>query len=67
MGDITLEQAFQAVRTKEPIDLTDAETRQPPPIPSLAQLLADRPSGADRFFAALLDIPAGNSRNDRTA
>src|SRR4051794_21332493 len=65
-GDITLEQAFASVRDQTPIDLTEVETRQPPPVPSLAELLAERPSGADRFFAALLDS-APKSRHDRTA
>jgi hypothetical protein len=64
--EITLEQAFEAVRTREPIDLTEHEVRATPPVPSLAALLAERPSGADRFFAALLDTPP-KSRNDRTA
>ena len=64
--EITLEQAFESVRTREPIDLTEAEARPSPPVPSLAALLAERPSGADRFFAALLDTPP-KSRNDRTA
>jgi hypothetical protein len=64
--EITLEQAFEAVRSREPIDLTAVEAPNPPPVPSIAQLLADRPSGADRFFAALLDT-APKSRNDRTA
>jgi hypothetical protein len=64
--EITLEDAFEAVRTREPIDLTAVEAPNPPPVPSLAQLLAERPSGADRFFAALLDI-APKSRNDRSA
>ena len=53
-GDITVEQACAAVRDNQPIDLVAAESREGPPVPSLAELLAVPAPGLERFFDALL-------------
>lgn len=55
--DITIEQAYSAIRDHQPIDLVAAESRPTPPVPSLAQLLAAPTPGLDRFFDALLHGP----------
>src|SRR3954465_13453690 len=56
--EITIDQAYAAIRDHQPIDLTAAESRQAPPVPSLADLLAAPTPGLDRFFDALLHAPA---------
>src|SRR3954466_1636811 len=56
--EITIDQAYAAIRDHLPIDLTAAESRQAPPVPSLADLLAAPTPGLDRFFDALLHAPA---------
>jgi hypothetical protein len=56
-GEITVEQAYSAVRDHQPLDLVAAESRQGPPVPSLAQLLAAPTPGLDRFFDALMHAP----------
>ena len=38
--EISIDQAYAAIRDHQPIDLTAAESRQGPPVPSLADLLA---------------------------
>ena len=52
--EITIDQAYAAIRDHQPIDLIAAESRQGPPVPSLADLLAAPTPGLDRFFDALL-------------
>jgi len=56
--EITIDQAYAAIRDHQPIDLVAAETRPAPPVPSLADLLAAPSPGLDRFFDALLHAPA---------
>src|SRR3954465_11880628 len=56
--EITIDQAYAAIRDHQPIDLTQTESRQTPPVPSLADLLAAPTPGLDRFFDALLHAPA---------
>ena len=56
--EITIEQAYAAIRDHQPIDLIAAESRPAPPVPSLADLLAAPTPGLDRFFDALLHAPA---------
>ena len=56
--EITIDQAYAAIRDHQPIDLVAAESRQTPPVPSLAALLAAPTPGLDRFFDALLHAPA---------
>jgi len=56
--EITIDQAYAAIRDHQPIDLVAAETRPAPPVPSLADLLAAPAPGLDRFFDALLHAPA---------
>jgi hypothetical protein len=58
--EITLDQAYAAVRDHRPVDLVAVE-RQTPPVPSLAQLLAAPTRGLDRFFEALLHAESGQS------
>lgn len=57
-GEITIDQAYAAVRDHQPIDLVAAESRQGPCVPSLSDLLAAPSPGLDRFFDALLHTPA---------
>jgi len=57
--EITIDQAYAAIRDHLPIDLVVAESRPAPPVPSLADLLAAPTPGLDRFFDALLHAPAG--------
>lgn len=59
---ITVDQAFAALRDHQPIDLVAAESGQAPPVPSLADLLAAPTPGLDRFFDALLHAPAAVER-----
>jgi hypothetical protein len=61
--DITVEQAYAAIRDHRPIDLAAAESRDAPPVPSLAQLLAQPTPGLDRFFDALLHPPVAADRS----
>src|SRR5947208_9703779 len=56
--EITVDQAYAAIRDHRPIDLVAAEARPTPPVPSLAALLAAPTPGLDRFFDALLHTPA---------
>src|SRR3954451_21861006 len=56
--EITIDQAYAAIRDHQPIALTAAGSRQAPPVPSLADLLAAPAPGLDRFFDALLHAPA---------
>lgn len=56
-GEITVGQAFAAVRDHQPIDLVAAEAGPRPPVPSLAELLAAPTPSLDRFFDALLRAP----------
>ena len=60
--EITIDQAYAAIRDHQPIDLVAAEQRGAPPVPSLADLLAAPTPGLDRFFDALLHAPAGVER-----
>ena len=56
--EITMEQAYSALRDHQPIDLVAAEDgRSTPPVPSLSSLLAAPTPGLDRFFDALLQAP----------
>jgi hypothetical protein len=57
--EITIDQAYAAIRDHQPIDLIAAESRHAPPVPSLAALLAAPTPGLDRFFDALLHAPVG--------
>ena len=64
-GLITLDEAFTAVREDRSIDLVAAESDRPsPPVPSLKELMAIAPRGADRFFEALLADPPPGRRRD---
>lgn len=56
--EITIDQAYSAIRDHQPIDLAGAESRPAPPVPSLADLLAAPTPGLDRFFDALLHASA---------
>jgi len=58
--EITIDQAYAAVRDHQPIDLVAAESGLAPPVPSLADLLAAPTPGLDRFFDALLHAPVGS-------
>jgi hypothetical protein len=53
--EVSLDQAFEAVRDQRSIDLMPLDNGRPtPPVPSLAELLAAPDAGVDRFFDALL-------------
>lgn len=66
--EVSLDQAFAAVRDQQPIDLTAVEAVQPtPPVPSLAELLAAPSSSVDRFFDALLRDGDGASGDRRAS
>jgi hypothetical protein len=60
-GEITVNQAFAAIRDHQPIDLVAAETAASPAVPSLADMLATPAPGLDRFFDALLRSPVDHS------
>ena len=51
-GEVSVEDAFAAVRERAPIDLVRDE--RGPLVPSVAELLATPNEGMDRFFDALL-------------
>src|SRR4051794_16372962 len=64
-GLVTLDAAFAALRDGQAIDLVAAESGRPsPPVPSLKELMAIAPRGADRFFQALLADPPPGRRRD---
>ena len=63
--EITMEQAYTAVRDHQPIDLVAAEFARPtPPVPSLKTLLAAPTPGLDRFFDALMQAPVSAQSNN---
>ena len=56
--EITMDQAYTALRDHQPIDLVAAEVARPTPaVPSLKTLLAAPTPGLDRFFDALMQAP----------
>lgn len=64
--DITVEQAFGALRDGQVVDLVSAE-RPARPVPSLSELLAAPTRGMDRFFDALLGLPEPGGRDRRAS